>query len=182
MANSLAMQYLSDESLEALESSEGAIFCVHKPEQLETLRKKHEDNMQEYSLRSNYIKDKKKVLEDLKSKTFARLFNINKIKQRIAATEADIIKSEEEISAFLKQTEKVYNEILAIEKEIGRFIKKIRIFGLTTDDIKKEYQQIKSRLKTKPIVNDNNQTKNEVINQPEKIEEKPVLSIQNQPQ
>lgn len=176
MANSLAKQYLSEESLEALESSEGAKICIHRMNEVDVLKNKHENNMQQYNTMRERLLDLDKRMKNLQEKgLFAYLFRGKNIKQRKAALETEIGCIEKDICNHLRKTEEIFKELSEKEREIKLFSKKIKIYGLRIEDIVEAYHEIKKRLADEKVKSGSDMK----INDTKKAEKKINPIIQN---
>lgn len=140
-------EYLSEESLEALDESIGAKMAVFYPEEHQALRIKHDAQLHEFNKFDMLLRLKKGQLKELKeSGLFTKIFQRHQLKMKTESLEKEIEQTTLIIDSILEETGKLYREMVDLEKKINEFKKEIKKYGLTVEDIKQEYYRLELKL------------------------------------
>ena len=181
-----ARRFLSNESLEALEASDAAQIIFVKIPKRDEIKEKHDAGIRAFSEKSKMIEKKKKAIREIDEKgLFQWLFKFSALRKQRKLLESEVEALDGDITKILEETGACYREMTPLNNEIGEFQKNLRMYGLTFDDIKKEYFAIKLVLEREKRKTENQ----EEVTLPEKPsesvaeekEEKTDNASQNQP-
>lgn len=140
-------QFLSEESLEALDASKGAQILFVQIPKYDELKEKHDEGIAKFSECDNMIHQKKKELKEIDEKGFfSWVFGFAKLRKQKKEIEREIAEIDADITKILQETGVYYHEMTPIRKEIDDFRKTLRMFGLDLDDVKNEYFRIRMML------------------------------------
>ena len=167
MTNDYIKQFLSDESLEALDESYGAQILFVKIPKYEEVKEKHDAGVAMFVEKSAMIDKRKKEIKEIDEKGFfAWVVGFAKLRKQRKTLESEIAEIDNEITEVLEETGVYYREMTPIRKEIDEFKARLRMFGLTLDDIYTEYFKIKMRLEREKIKSENAVSKTDVKEEP----------------
>ena len=140
------IDYLSEESLEKLEQSEGAVILVHKLAEHSELSEKHIKNLSEFRKYDAIISEKKKEIEFAQKQSFVKRFiHMKTVKEKVEELKAEIEVAKKKIEEVLEEDKRVYEQMIKLEREVNSFKQMIRRFGIKPQEIVDEYHKIKKR-------------------------------------
>lgn len=138
--------YLSEESLEDLEQSEGSVMLIYKMAEHRELNEKHMQYLSEFRKYDAIINEKKKEIEFAKKQSFVKRFiQMKTINEKIAELEAEIKVANKKIEEILQEDKIIYNQMIKIESEVNAFKQEIRKYSIKPQAIVDEYYRIIQR-------------------------------------
>lgn len=145
-----AGKFLSAESLEMLENSQGAQVLFVKIPKRDEVKTKHDEMFDKYHEADKLIHSKRDELKQLDNKGFfdvlVHYFAIRKKRKQL---EEEIAKIDNQITDIINEMAVYYREMRDLNKEIDDFKKAIRMYGLTLEDIKNAYYKVRLELEKK---------------------------------
>lgn len=150
MANENALYFLSEESLEALEGSKGAIILIQFPRDIEELRSwiaelqgmRIADARKLEALQKEFEKVCKPSLRD-------RIFNGKQIKQQKSEYAQKIGDLAQTIASYDSKIGQYSSQMRTLSDEYNKFVRALLNVNLSPEEVVAEYHRIKEMLERK---------------------------------
>lgn len=150
MAKDQAVYFLSEESLEALEGSKGAIVLIQFPKDIEELKGLISDLQSERKSIVEQLEPTQKGYEDLFKLTFKqKLFKGKQIKQEKAELAEKIGKMARAIASIDSKIGEYESGIKHLSEEYDKFVKVLLTANIEPQAVIDEYNRIKDMLEKK---------------------------------
>ena len=147
MSNVIARSFLSDESLEQLENSDGAKNVVEKQKRIDGLKRTEMDSRVNLELLYRTASEFNREIAELnKLGFFKRLLRGKEIDAQIQELTGKLRVLESDIDATIEKIELTEKIIKRLEAELARYSAELAKVGLSLEDIVREYNLIKQEL------------------------------------
>jgi len=147
MSNVIARSFLSDESIEQLENSEGAKNVVAKQKRIDGLKRTEMDSRVNLELLYRTSSElNREIFELNKLGFFKRLLRGKEIDEQIQELTGKLRILESDIDATIEKIELTEKIIKKLEAELARYSAELAKVGLSLEDIVREYNLIKQEL------------------------------------
>ena len=147
MSNVIARSFLSDESIEQLENSEGAKNVVAKQKRIDGLKRTEMDSRVNLELLYRTSSElNREIFELNKLGFFKRLLRGKEIDEQIQELTGKLRILESDIDATIEKIELTEKIIKRLEAELARYSAELAKVGLSLEDIVREYNLIKQEL------------------------------------